>query len=1101
MKYIVNPDTSGGFNRFFKERLYLFILTIFSICGASAQDFTLTVATTDEICPGNGTLTLGTENANPNETIIYKVYLLPNTQNPIFNSSSTLVLGLDAGTYLVTATQTVNDVVFTDEQEVTINDATVPLTYTVDHIDALCGPDGSITVTVTGGNAVTFELTGPMPRAPQASNVFEDIPAGTYVVKVSDNCGTVIPLTHTVFAAGPVLNLTDAIFTDQVLTDCNTITVSNSLASVNNVPISYPLDVTITLYPPGGGTPVIYTQNITTGDGSTINITQLIPLYYDQDFQYKIVVVDPCGEVYTKTTTMRALFTVSAEVADAGCGGKFLKLTLDKYMPPYTVTFTQWPAGSSPEDFNIDHPGPFSAPVTSYGAFGIPIPFGNYQFTVTEACGRTYTSEVITVEYILPTVQSSAVNNDCVTGLGVAMISIPGFEIVSAIITSGPVGYPVPQNVSAFIDAEGELTLIGLPGGDYIIDLVDNCGLQYDDEPFTVPEYNPTQLTITARPGCAPGFASLKVSTGLPLLTMEISASPSAFSDSNPLPYNVTNLIMGDGALYMNNLPPGAYTFKGSNSCSTLLQGTRQVTGYTTTVNELTMTRGCGSFNFTFSHVSNGVAFDSFWFQKEISPGVWGHPDTEVVYTEGTLPVGGTGPNANAIEVFPDVLLSNNQYLGNFRILKRFQAFESGLAGNADCLEVIQEFPFDDQLVILDVVNLTCTGLTSDIRVDAIGAEPIMYEIIKKDGLDFYVNNGTNNIFEDLQSGVYEIRVTDPCGHVEPETFNIADLPAAVIAYDPPDLVECDVDNDGTDLFNLSAQNNAVLNGQDDELFIITYHLSQEDAEAGTNPLPAEYTSGPAAIYVRVLYSKNALCYDTSSFNVSLLATPALVVPTNVTVCEGSTSLLDAGGGYAGYLWSSGETTRTIAVGQPGVYTVTVTGSNGCTTEASIIVEPSAKPAIQTITTTDWTESDNTITIITEQSTVSDNFEYSIDGTNYQPQNVFTGLAAGDYTVYIRDTKGCGIAEEEVYLLNYPKFFTPNGDTYNETWRIKFSFTEPNMIIHIYDRYGKVVSSFGPNSPGWDGTFNGHRLPSTDYWFVVYREDGMVHKGHFAMMR
>ncbi|HYD92771.1 MAG TPA: T9SS type B sorting domain-containing protein [Flavobacterium sp.] len=53
----------------------------------------------------------------------------------------------------------------------------------------------------------------------------------------------------------------------------------------------------------------------------------------------------------------------------------------------------------------------------------------------------------------------------------------------------------------------------------------------------------------------------------------------------------------------------------------------------------------------------------------------------------------------------------------------------------------------------------------------------------------------------------------------------------------------------------------------------------------------------------------------------------------------------------------------------------------------------------------------------------------------------------------------------------------------------------------MFDRYGKLITGFGPNSPGWDGTLNGKKLPSTDYWFVVKRQNGKEYKGHFSMIR
>ena len=201
------------------------------------------------------------------------------------------------------------------------------------------------------------------------------------------------------------------------------------------------------------------------------------------------------------------------------------------------------------------------------------------------------------------------------------------------------------------------------------------------------------------------------------------------------------------------------------------------------------------------------------------------------------------------------------------------------------------------------------------------------------------------------------------------------------------------------------------------------------------------------------------------------------------------------------YLWSTGATTQSITVNGAGTYTVDVSiiyGVGICTSTAEIVVSPSGPPTFVEIETSDWTANSNTITVV---ATGPGDYEYSLDGVNYQESPIFNNLAVGIYTVYINDINGCGSIPVEVLLLNYPKFFTPNGDGINETWRIPLSFHEPGMEIKIFDRYGKFITAFGPFAPGWDGTYNGERLPSTDYWFVVTRQDGKIHRGHFSMIR
>jgi gliding motility-associated-like protein len=60
---------------------------------------------------------------------------------------------------------------------------------------------------------------------------------------------------------------------------------------------------------------------------------------------------------------------------------------------------------------------------------------------------------------------------------------------------------------------------------------------------------------------------------------------------------------------------------------------------------------------------------------------------------------------------------------------------------------------------------------------------------------------------------------------------------------------------------------------------------------------------------------------------------------------------------------------------------------------------------------------------------------------------------------------------------------------------------QPDSQILIYDRMGKLLRELDPLGPGWDGTWNGNNMPSSDYWFVVKLQDGRTFKGHFSLKR
>lgn len=133
---------------------------------------------------------------------------------------------------------------------------------------------------------------------------------------------------------------------------------------------------------------------------------------------------------------------------------------------------------------------------------------------------------------------------------------------------------------------------------------------------------------------------------------------------------------------------------------------------------------------------------------------------------------------------------------------------------------------------------------------------------------------------------------------------------------------------------------------------------------------------------------------------------------------------------------------------------------------------------------------------------ISDN---GIQGTWY-PSFVTTTISETKLYTFVPDEDQCAeVFSIEIKTINYPRFFTPNGDSYNDYWNISGLKNANHAKIMIYDRYGKIITSLRPEGPGWDGTYNGNLMPSTDYWFVLtYQNEEGVHKelkSHFALKR
>jgi gliding motility-associated-like protein len=137
-------------------------------------------------------------------------------------------------------------------------------------------------------------------------------------------------------------------------------------------------------------------------------------------------------------------------------------------------------------------------------------------------------------------------------------------------------------------------------------------------------------------------------------------------------------------------------------------------------------------------------------------------------------------------------------------------------------------------------------------------------------------------------------------------------------------------------------------------------------------------------------------------------------------------------------------------------------------------------------------------------------YEYSLDGGPWQSSPVFESVPFGSHSIEIKDVASpiysCSTPPiEGIYTIDFPHFFTPNGDGQNDTWNISGLSNQSDAKIYIFDRYGKLVKQISScNGCGWDGTFVGKPLPADDYWFTVeFAEDTntRIFKSHFTLKR
>ena len=111
------------------------------------------------------------------------------------------------------------------------------------------------------------------------------------------------------------------------------------------------------------------------------------------------------------------------------------------------------------------------------------------------------------------------------------------------------------------------------------------------------------------------------------------------------------------------------------------------------------------------------------------------------------------------------------------------------------------------------------------------------------------------------------------------------------------------------------------------------------------------WSHGPTSTQVQVpagSYSVSATdaqgCTGVSNTVNVTTANPTASISGSTEICAGGAEILTANAGSA-YLWSTGETTRSITITAPGTYSVTVTDLNGCDAiSAPYVVNPGAGP-------------------------------------------------------------------------------------------------------------------------------------------------------------
>ena len=333
----------------------------------------------------------------------------------------------------------------------------------------------------------------------------------------------------------------------------------------------------------------------------------------------------------------------------------------------------------------------------------------------------------------------------------------------------------------------------------------------------------------------------------------------------------------------------------------------------------------------------------------------------------------------------------------------------------------------------------------------------------------------------------------------------------------PIELSSCDTNQNGIHLFNLNEAVPEMTNGNPQ--LEVQFYENVEQAFTELSPIENPYNFLNENPYFQIIYARmeqNDACMGIREIHLTFEETPPIApdltgennliyclenLPENITLTSGVPKNQE--GNFTFFWQPTGETTPTMETHELGEYSVKVTNTEtGCYDYRTIEIVPSniASFSLEQIDASQ----NNTITVILSEESVGD-YEYALDDIAgpFQNSKVFEGVDPGVHTVYVKDKNGCGISKKEIGIIGLMQFFTPNNDGINDRWKLIGTLYEQQLQIevYIYDRYGKLLHSSSGRTGGWDGTYNGKRMPSNDYWYHIVLENGRTLKGNFTLKR
>jgi gliding motility-associated-like protein len=380
-------------------------------------------------------------------------------------------------------------------------------------------------------------------------------------------------------------------------------------------------------------------------------------------------------------------------------------------------------------------------------------------------------------------------------------------------------------------------------------------------------------------------------------------------------------------------------------------------------------------------------------------------------------------------------------------------------------------------------------------------------------------------------AGTYTVTATITSnGAIQTAKTEVVINPTPVVSVPGNGLSQC-ADSSGNTTFDLTAFNSEILNGQNPELFTITYYSSEQDIATGTPIDSPQDFSTPGQTVFAVVVNNETGCSVHLSFVLIAPKLPVANAPLNVAKCSDTASAIfdltqqdefilqgqNSNEFTVAYFNDIADVESNNPIGQPSaftstgqlIYAIVINKVTGCSSAVisfdisiqrpsvsgeMLLLEGCAPYNLNEIGTE--LEHGKTLSFYMSEQNAIEKLNAIVNVLKYVPQD--------DRSIFLRaeDAEGCatiyGLTLQKLDC-EIPRGISPNGDGKNDSFDLSsFDVSE----LKIFNRYGKAVFSKKNYSNEWFGqSDSGHDLPDGTYYYMLQMNNGESKTGWVYVIR